>query len=197
VVGLTRQGFALLARFASRGHRVAGVDPRPEVLAELALGRSGLRDDAIDTALTAAVVAGRVATSGSALGAIMDSDATFLMLENDAEARRGWLAAARTAGIALRSKRGYHLLVIVGDLPPGTLRRRLIPEIERASGKRLSRDFGLCVSPVTDATGPDGLDVLGISDGDAAERFAELHDGLDLAFRHVAIEDAETGRAVD
>jgi GDP-mannose 6-dehydrogenase len=191
VVGLSRPGFDCLAGFARRGHRVVGVDPRQDVLAEVALGRSGLGDDQIDTALTKAVVAGRLTAVGSALGAVVDTDATFIVNDAMAFSARDWLAAMRTVGIALRSKRGYHLVVLVGAIAHGVTRRKLIPELERASGKKAGRDFGVCVQPILDPASGEEPAILGVSDNTAAERFADLHGGLDTDTGFVTLEAAE------
>jgi GDP-mannose 6-dehydrogenase len=188
IVGLCRDGFRQLALFARRGHRVVAVDGRPHVVAEVNLGRSGLGDESVDRALTDAVVGGRATAVGSALGAIVDTDATFFTQVNPADGAKAWMAVARTAGIALRARRGYHLFVLVGQLPSGMARRKLLPEIERLSGKRVGRDFGLCIR----LDQPDCEEiVLGVSDEQAGEHFLELHEGLDVRVRRMSLDEAE------
>jgi hypothetical protein len=187
IVGMTEAGFRQLALFARRGHRVVAVDPREQVQAEVNLGRSGLGDNEIDRALTDAVVGGRATAVGSALGAIVDTDATFFMLEG-ADARC-WRQAARDAGIGLRARRGYHLVVFHAQAC-AVPARRLIAEIERLAGKRVGRDFGVCL---LSREGDDAPDRLAVSDDEAGHRFIELHEGLELTFRRVPLGLAEGG----
>jgi GDP-mannose 6-dehydrogenase len=51
------------------------------------------------------------------------------------------------AGRALRSKRGFHWIVLRSTVLPGTARSVVIPAIEAASGKRAGVEFGMCVNP--------------------------------------------------
>src|SRR5207237_3507019 len=55
--------------------------------------------------------------------------------------------AFESIGAALRDKDAYHLVVLTSTVLPGTTRQALLPVLERASGKRAGRDFGLCYSP--------------------------------------------------
>ena len=50
-------------------------------------------------------------------------------------------------GEALRSKKGFHTVVIRSTILPGTAMSVIIPAIEEASGKRSGIDFAVCSNP--------------------------------------------------
>lgn len=50
-------------------------------------------------------------------------------------------------GKALRKKQGKHVVVIRSTVLPGTTEKRLIPILERTSGKRIGTEWGVCVNP--------------------------------------------------
>ena len=57
------------------------------------------------------------------------------------------LGAAQAIGKALRTKDGFHLVVLTSTVMPGATGGDLLPALEGASGKRGGKDFGLCYSP--------------------------------------------------
>lgn len=55
--------------------------------------------------------------------------------------------AAWSVGRALARSEAYHVVALRSTVPPGTLRGRVLPLLERASGRRVGRDIGLCACP--------------------------------------------------
>jgi UDPglucose 6-dehydrogenase len=47
----------------------------------------------------------------------------------------------------LRNHKKYHVVVIRSTVPPKTTREFVLPYIERISGKKAGKDFGLCMQP--------------------------------------------------
>jgi GDP-mannose 6-dehydrogenase len=50
-------------------------------------------------------------------------------------------------GRILKRKTEFHLVVLRSTVLPGTAENIVIPALEKASGKQLGRDFGVCVNP--------------------------------------------------
>jgi GDP-mannose 6-dehydrogenase len=50
-------------------------------------------------------------------------------------------------GEALRKKETFHLVVLRSTVLPGTAETLVVPTLEKASGKKLGKDFGVCVNP--------------------------------------------------
>ena len=87
---------------------------------------------------------------------------------------------------------------------PGTCRNVLVPALERASGKRVGVDFGVCVNPeflregtsVWDFENPPKT-VVGQSDDRSGEAVMSLYEGLPGPRFRVPIEVAEMTKYVD
>jgi UDPglucose 6-dehydrogenase len=55
--------------------------------------------------------------------------------------------AFKEIGKALAKKNGYHNIVLTSTVLPGSTRQALLPILEKESGKKAGRDFGICYSP--------------------------------------------------
>jgi UDPglucose 6-dehydrogenase len=63
------------------------------------------------------------------------------------------LSAVESIGRAIGKKRGYHLVVLTSTVMPGSMDNFVAPALEKASGRRLGEDLGLCYSPELIALG--------------------------------------------
>lgn len=50
-------------------------------------------------------------------------------------------------GNALNQKSSYHLIIIKSTVLPGTIEYTVIPIVEKNSGKKAGKDFGVCMNP--------------------------------------------------
>jgi UDPglucose 6-dehydrogenase len=79
--------------------------------------------------------------------------------------------AAQEIGAALKSKDGYHVVIVKSTVVPGTTDQVVLPIIESASGKKAGSGFGLGMNPeflregeaVSDFMAPDRI-VMGVID---------------------------------
>ena len=53
----------------------------------------------------------------------------------------------RDVGEFLRKIRGYHVVVVRSTVIPSTTRTKIIPLLEECSGKKVGKDFGVCMNP--------------------------------------------------
>ena len=53
----------------------------------------------------------------------------------------------RDVGEFLRKIRGYHVVVVRSTVIPSTTRTKIIPLLEKCSGKKVGKDFGVCINP--------------------------------------------------
>ena len=89
-------------------------------------------------------------------------------------------STAEMIGKALRKKEGYHLVVVKSTVLPGTT-EEVAKIIERESGKKVGKDFGICMNPeflregnaVEDIFKPDRI-VIGCFD----DRSGDMLEGL-------------------
>jgi len=56
-------------------------------------------------------------------------------------------SAVKNLAKALRKKSGYYLVVVKSTVAPKTTEKVIVPLIEKASGKKAGRDFGVCMNP--------------------------------------------------
>jgi UDPglucose 6-dehydrogenase len=91
------------------------------------------------------------------------------------------LSAAEQIGAALRTKQGWHLVVLSSTVMPGSTGGTLLPALEAHSGKKCGVDFGLCYNPEFIALGSVIRDMLNpdmILIGESDARSGELLEGL-------------------
>jgi len=87
-----------------------------------------------------------------------------------------------TLGKALRAKSGYHMVVITSTVMPGTTGSEIQAALEKASGRKVGPDLGLCYNPefialgsvVRDMLYPDSI-LIGESDAKAGDMLQRIY----------------------
>ncbi|MCC6354823.1 MAG: UDP-glucose/GDP-mannose dehydrogenase family protein [Verrucomicrobiae bacterium] len=156
VIGMGKLGASMAAAMASRGHRVTAVDVREEAVEALNAGRAPVQETDLERIVLESGPRLRATTSHRE--AILGADISFVAVPTPSDDRgafslqyAGW--ACREIGRALADRKDYHLVVISSTVLPGSMRFGLLPILERESGKRCGRDFGLCYGPAFIALG--------------------------------------------
>lgn len=112
-------------------------------------------------------------------------------------------AAAGDIGDHLRSNLDYHVVIVRSTVPPGTSENIIAPIIESISGKKLGKDFGLCMNPeylrektaVEDFAHPWVI-VIGEFDAKSGEKLAQVYQGIDAPLYRISIREAEMQKYV-
>jgi GDP-mannose 6-dehydrogenase len=84
--------------------------------------------------------------------AVLNSDISFLCVGTPS-LRNGKLdlghiqPVCEDIGKVLKTKNSFHLVVVRSTVLPGTAETIVVPALERTSGKKLGKDFGVCVNP--------------------------------------------------
>lgn len=188
VVGLGKLGLALAAVLSSRGFRVVGVDVDPEVVALVNGGRTRLQEPGLQELITAH--RHRLSATRDHRDAVLRSTTSFIVVPTPSEpdgafSLRFVNEAVAEIGKALAAKSGYHLVVVVSTVSPGSMESQVRPLLEGASGKVCGPSLGLCYNPafislgsvLKDLTHPDFI-LIGESDPRAGDRLVELHSRL-------------------
>jgi UDPglucose 6-dehydrogenase len=133
IVGSGVVGQATGKGFAQKGHSITFCDINPMTL-------TGLRDQ------------GYQVCSPDLLHKQVGVQAFFFSISTptvDGKIQLGFLegAVANFAGGYLKETEEYTVVVIRSTVPPGTTEERLIPLLEKYSGKRAGPDFGVCMNP--------------------------------------------------
>ena len=209
IFGLGYVGAVSTACFASRGHRVVGVDPDASKVDVINSGKSPIVEAGLGDLLGEGVREGSINATGDVDRAVLESDLSLICVGTPSAPDGGCdlkylREVSRQIGTALAGKSGYHVVVFRSTVPPGTTRDHLLPIIETASGKRCGEHFGLCFHPeflrestaIADFFDPPKT-VIGAFDEKSGEVLARLYEGIDDKVIFTTIEAAETVKYVD
>jgi UDPglucose 6-dehydrogenase len=185
VIGLGKLGSPMAACFAAKGFTTVGVDVNDAYVAAINDGRPPV----YEPQLAELLAEGRscLTATTDTVDAVARTDATFVIVPTPSDEHGGFaldyvLQAMEAIGQALREKNGYQLVVLTSTVLPGATGGPVLETLERASGKHVGTDFGLCYSPefialgtvIRDFLNPDFL-LIGESDAHAGQVLADLY----------------------
>jgi GDP-mannose 6-dehydrogenase len=209
VIGLGYVGAVSMACLAHLGFRMVGVDVSLEKVRAIKEGRSPIVEARLGELLESGVREGRIDATQNIVAAVLDTDVTFMSVGTPTAKDGGCdftyvRQASRAIGQALALKSGYHVIVLRCSVPPGTTLDVVVPEVEKASGKTLGRDFGVCFNPeflregvaVADFYAPPKT-VVGASDTRAEAAVASIYGAVDQNVIFTSIAAAEMVKYAD
>jgi GDP-mannose 6-dehydrogenase len=187
VFGLGYVGTVTAACFAHLGHSVIGVDLSAGKVEAIESGRSPIVEPQVTDLVAKSREACRLHAKSDARSAVMDTDISFLCVGTPS-LRSGKLdlghvePVCREIGQALAKKDSFHLVVLRSTVLPGTAETLVVPTLEKASGKKFGKDFGVCVNPefmregtaVADFLEP-AMTIIGAADPAHSAVLAELY----------------------
>src|SRR6516225_5873532 len=152
IFGLGYVGTVTAACLAHKGNRVTGVDLSAGKVEALGSGRSPIVEPRVSDLIAECQAACRLHATTDSEQAVLDTDISFLCVGTPSM-RNGKLdlghigPVCEEIGQALRKKDAFHLIVLRSTVLPGTAETIVVPTLEKASGKKLGKDFGVCVNP--------------------------------------------------
>ncbi len=187
VFGLGYVGSVTAACLANKGFRVLGVDLNADKVALMDAGRSPIHEPGMNETVAAGHRAGNLSATSDATKAVLQTDISILCVGTPS-LKNGKLdlghiePVCREIGQALIRKNAFHLVVLRSTVLPGTAETLVIPTLEKASGKRFGKDFGVCANPefmregtaVKDFMEP-AMTVIGAAHAEHAEMLRELY----------------------
>jgi UDPglucose 6-dehydrogenase len=185
VVGLGKLGSPLSACFAARGFHVTAVDVDKNKVDAINRGVPPVHEPGLPELIQESE--GRLSATDDGAAAVRGSEVTFIVVNTPSEPGGGFslryvLPTLETIGQTLRTKTGFHLVVLTSTVMPGSTGGEVRSTLERTSGKTCGKHFGLCYSPEFIALGsvirdfyfPDFL-LIGESDGQSGDILAEIY----------------------
>ncbi|MGA2415133.1 MAG: nucleotide sugar dehydrogenase [Candidatus Sulfotelmatobacter sp.] len=187
IFGLGYVGSVTAACLAAKGHSVTGVDLNASKVELLNTGRSPIVELGMNELVEEAHKASLLSATTDSAAAVMQTEISFLCVGTPS-LRSGKLdlghvePVCRDIGQVLKRKPSFHLVVLRSTVLPGTAENIVIPALEEASGKRLGKDFGVCVNPefmregtaVADFMQP-AMTIIGAIDAKHADGLRELY----------------------
>jgi GDP-mannose 6-dehydrogenase len=149
IYGLGYVGSVSAACLAADGHDVCGIDIDSNKVEGINAGLSPVREPGLPELIADTVRSGKLRAD-----LIADDAAEMSMVcvgtpsnENGSLNLDHLARATEQIGDALASARAYHLVCIRSTVLPGTIESIVIPTLERRSGRKAGRDFGVCMNP--------------------------------------------------
>lgn len=197
VVGLGKLGSPIVAVLASKGYDVIGIDTNPLFVEKMNSHVAPVEEPLLQEMLTEHRA--RISATSDWAKAIAQTDMTTIIVPTPSGADGGFrndyvLAVMDEVGAVLARKPGYHLVVVHSTTMPGSVGGPIRDRLERASGRKVGPDLGLCYNPEFIALGevikgllhPDFI-LIGESDRKAGD----ILEGL---YRKVVGADANIAR---
>lgn len=181
VIGTGYVGLVSGACFAEIGHDCVCVDVDASKVERINRAQAPIHETGLDDLLRRHV-GQRLRATTDLRAAVLGSEITFIAVGTPFDGRRIDLThireATRQVGAVLREKQGRHVVVVKSTVVPGTTDEILLPELERASGKRAGVDFSVGMNPefltegvaVDDFMRPDRIVLGGDAHAIAAQR---------------------------
>jgi len=190
VLGIGYVGAVSCGCLASFGHEIVGVDISADKVAMLAAGRSPIVEDEIDRLIADGVASGVLRATTSIADAVANTEVSFISVgtpsgPDGSVSMRAVDEVVASIGHELRDKPGVHTVVMRSTVPPGTAEDRVIPALERASGKAHGKGFRYLSNPEFLREGSSVRDfhappytLIGAAPGDDGAVLREIYAGV-------------------
>lgn len=185
IIGTGYVGLVTGVCFAEKGHEVVCVDVDQKKVDLINAGTPPIFERGLE-ALLKKNLKSRLSATTDLHKAVHESQMSMIAVGTPFDGREIDLtfikAVSRQIGLSLRSKSGYHVVIVKSTVVPGTTDEVVLPILEEASGKKAGVDFGVGMNPefltegeaVNDFLCPDRI-VLGGIDAATIDQQAELY----------------------
>jgi GDP-mannose 6-dehydrogenase len=155
VFGIGYVGAVLAAALAARGHAIVAVDVSEDKVAAINAGRTPVVEPGLGSLVRDCVGNGALRATTDAVAAVMQSDLVMVCVGTPALASgepdlSALVSVSEQIGAVLGQARATgrrRIIVVRSTILPGTMDEIVQPILERASGLRVGRDFGLGYMP--------------------------------------------------
>jgi UDPglucose 6-dehydrogenase len=202
IMGTGYVGLSTGVGFAKKGNSVLCFDIAKEIVERINRKEPTFYEPLMKDALREAVSKNLLKATADLNFAVTNSDVTFLCVPTPSQ-KDGSLdvsyieKASASLGKALKGK-GYHLVVVKSTVLPETTENVVLPALEKYSGKKCGRDFGLCMNPeflregsaLTDFLKPHRV-IIGEFDKKSGDALERLYKDFDCPVLRTGIKTAE------
>jgi len=209
IFGLGYVGVISAGCLTKEGHMVIGVDPVQTKVDMINNGQSPIIEKDIDGLIFNAVECGLLKATTNTIDAVKETEISVVCVGTPSQLNGNLelkyiSRVCQNIGAALRGKREHHVVVIRSTVLPGTMQEDVIPSLEKYSGKKVGKDFGVCNNPefmregsaVYDYLNPPKI-VIGETDKKSGDLLASLYEKIDAPFIRTDIKTAEMIKYTD
>ncbi len=203
IFGLGYVGCVSAACLAHDGHEVIGVDVNPDKVELVKSGRSPIIEPGLEELIHEVVSTNRLHVTLSSEEAVHNSEISLICVgtpsNSNGSLKLDYIANVCTQiGDALATKEDYHTVIMRSTVLPGSLEEKVLPILEKHSGKSAGHDFGLCMNPeflresssISDYYNPSFI-IIGASDQRTGNIVEQMYKAVDAPFIHTSIKSAE------
>ncbi len=203
IFGIGYVGCVSAACFARAGHDVIGVDVNPTKVEIINSGKSPIVEQGIDELIHEVVKAGKLSATTNSAEAIETSELSLVCVGTPSKPN-GSLNLDHVAkvceeiGTAIGAKSQRHTIVIRSTMLPGSIESVAQPALEKTSGKKAGKDFGVCVNPEFLREGTSLKDfyappftLIGADDEETATVVSSLYSNIDAPVFVTSVKTAE------
>src|SRR6185503_12564000 len=203
IFGLGYVGCVSAACFAKEGHTVTGVDVNANKAEMINAGDSPIIEAGIGPLLDEVVKAKRLSATTDSLAAVRNTDVSLVCVGTPSNANgsldlRYVTRVCEEIGAALKDKTERHIVVIRSTMLPGTIEGVVVPTLEQHSGKKVGKDFGVCINPEFLREGTSLKDfyappftLIGADDEESATLLRNLYSQIDAQVFATSVKTAE------
>ncbi len=152
IFGLGYVGAVTAACLAHKGHNILGVDVNASKVESLEAGKSPILEPKMEEMTAESAKACRLHATSDSKRAIAETEISFISVGTPSQ-RNGKLDlggiehVCKEIGEALKKKDAHHTVVLRSTILPGTTESVAMPILEKASGKKVGKDFAVCFVP--------------------------------------------------
>ncbi|MBE9593844.1 MAG: UDP-glucose/GDP-mannose dehydrogenase family protein [Proteobacteria bacterium] len=207
--GLGYVGGVTAACLAKGSHNVIGVDVKGEKVEMINQGKAPFYEKDLDNLISQAVEENRLKATKDVKEAVENSEISLICVGTpsnpDGSLNLDYVKkVCEDIGTALKYKNEFHVVVIRSTILPGSTENVLIPILEKASEKKSSGDFGVCVNPefmregqaIYDFFNPERI-VIGETDKRSGDHVAQIYNDIHATVIRTDIKTAEMVKYVD
>ena len=203
IFGIGYVGCVSAACFAHAGHDVIGVDVNPTKVGIINNGKSPIVEPQMNELIHDVVKSGKLRATTDSMEAVKASDISLVCVGTPSKPN-GSLDLGHVArvceeiGAALATKDTHHTVVIRSTMLPGSIETVAQSALEKTSGKKAGKEFGVCVNPeflregtsVKDFYAPP-FTLIGADDEETAKIVGDLYTNIDAPVFTTSIKTAE------
>ena len=203
VFGLGYVGSVTAACFASKGHKVVGIDVAKDKVESMASGRTPILEPGIQEIISDFHASGQLSATTDVATAVRETDVSFICVGTPSQPNgkldlKGIKHVCEQIGAVLKTKNTFHIVATRSTILPGTTADVITPALEAASGKKAGIDFGVATNPeflregsaIKDFLNPP-MTVLGVNDPESEAVMRELYSWVPAELFAVPVYAAE------